>query len=71
MPWQSRNKLMSEIPGQSEHALPGLQPPFSCMSRIPSGADFARRRLPIRGVRSLVATGGKPDITQNVQFGRD
>src|SRR6185437_11084953 len=28
MPWRWRNKLMSEIPGQSRHALPDLYPPF-------------------------------------------
>ena len=31
MLWQQRNKLMSEIPGQSGHALPDLQPPVSAI----------------------------------------
>ena len=28
-------------------------------------------KLPIRDVRSSVATGGKPDMAQTVQFGRE
>jgi hypothetical protein len=30
--WQQRSKLMSEVPGQSGHALPALQPPLFAKS---------------------------------------
>ena len=32
MPLQLRNKLMSEIPGQSGHALPDVKPPVCAMN---------------------------------------
>jgi hypothetical protein len=46
------------------------------MKEVFSFIDELRRsafgtKLPIRDVRSSVATGGKPDMAQTVQFGRE